>query len=79
MQDDTNIANIKSKKARYDSSTGIRGVSYRKDSNTYRVQLQFQKKIYREYGFKTLEEAAEARERMWNTYVLPYLEEVGKA
>ena len=79
MQDDTNISLVKSKKARIDSSTGVRGVHYQKDKNSYRVELKFRKKVYREYGFKTIEDAAKARERMWKTYVLPYLESVGRA
>ena len=79
MQDDTNISLVKSKKARVDSSTGVRGVHFQKDKNSYRVELKFRKKVYREYGYKTIEDAAKARERMWKTYVLPYLESVGRA
>lgn len=77
MQDDTNISIVKSKKARSDSSTGKRGV-FKKRENQFYAQLTFQKKIYREYGFKTVEEAEKARERLWETYVLPYLESVGE-
>lgn len=78
MQDNTNVSIIKSKKARCDSSTGVRGVM-QKRKGYYVAHLTFQKKKYMEYGFKSVEEAAKARDRMYAEIVLPYLESVGRA
>lgn len=74
MQDNTNLAMIKKQNAKSNSLSGVRGVSYRKDRGYFRASLMFQGKLYQEGGFATIEEAQKARERLYDRYVLPYIE-----
>ena len=74
MQDGTNVSIIKSKKARCNSSTGVRGV-YKKKYKYY-AMLTFMGKKYRRYGFTSIESAKKAREQMYEEIVVPYLNSV---
>lgn len=74
-QDGTHVCGILSQKARQDSSTGVRGV-YPTRSGTYNVQLTFQGKTYRAYGFVTVESAAKERQNMYDEIVQLYLDSI---
>ncbi len=74
MRDGTNISILKSQKVRRDSSTGVRGVYKKKDK--YYVMLTFMGEKYRRYGFKNIESAKKAREKMYEEIVVPYLNSV---
>ena len=75
MRDGTNVSIIKMTRARKDSSTGVRGVSLKRPGE-YVARLQFQGKTHCAFGFKTVEDAAKARQKMYEEYVLPYLEQI---
>ena len=80
--DNTSVSIIRSKKARKDSGTGHRGVSFNKRCHKYYAYIGFQKKIHHLGYFNTLEEAVAARkkaeEEIFEPFLKSYEEELKK-
>ena len=64
---------IKSQKARKNSTTGQRGVSYNNRISKYHAYIGFKKKTYSLVYFNTLEEAINARKRAEEMIYGPFL------
>lgn len=64
----TYIAGIDNESINKNNTTGVRGVSYRKDRNKYRAYIKFQKKNISLGNYDTLEEAAKARRKAEEEY-----------
>lgn len=58
-------------KARFDSSTGVKGVYKKRDK--YCAALTFMGERHIRYGFTSIESAKKAREQMYEEIVIPYL------
>ena len=58
---DTNIGNIRNETETKRSTTGVRGVYYRKSTNTYIAQITFQKKTYHLCSSKDVRKCITAR------------------
>ena len=71
--ENTSVSLIKSKKARKDSGTGHRGVSFNKRCHKYYSYIGFQKKIHHLGYFNTLEEAIAARKKAEEEIFEPFL------
>ena len=76
LTDNTSISKIKSTKPRVDNHTGVRGVS-EISPGVFIATLQFRKTQHRSGRFYTIEDAAKARQKMYEEYVVPYLEGIG--
>ena len=74
MGNGTCCALISSGKARKDSKSGYRGVTYVKDRNKWRAQICFQGRHMQLGTFDTKEEAIEARKKGEEIFFKPYLE-----
>lgn len=59
--DGTNVSRLKAKSATKNSTTGVRGVYYRKDLGKYVAIIGFQSRLYHLGTFSSIELAAEAR------------------
>ena len=68
-----NVALLKAK-TRTDNTSGIKGVTYYKQGNNWRAQLNVGGKVYLETGFATKEQAQDARKRLEEKYLNPLLE-----
>ena len=77
--DGTYIPGISRNTINRNNSTGIRGVSYRKDRNKYRAYIKFQRKTINLGYHDTLEEAAKARRRAEEEYFQKTVEEYKKS
>lgn len=75
LMDNTSLSKIKSTKPREDNHTGVRGVSEIRPG-VFVATLQFRKVPHRSKPYHTIEEAKKARDRMYEEYVLPYLEQI---
>ena len=71
--ENTSVSRIKSQKARKNSTTGQRGVSYVNEKRKYLAQIGFKYKTYHLGYFDTLEEATIIRKRAEETLYGPFL------
>lgn len=70
---DTNAKMLRSDKARKDSSSGIRGVTWAKWANAWRAIITFKKKTYHLGYFKDKEDAIKARKHAEGMLFEPFL------
>ena len=78
IENGTNISKCLSSLPRADSSTGVRGVM-RGHKGGYYAQVVFQGKRHCSYGYATIVDAKKARDKLWEEYVKPYIEEYKEA
>lgn len=74
MQDGTNLSIVTQTRPTKNSSTGVRGV-FQKRPGEYVASLTFQGITHTKGGFRQVEDAAKERAKMYEKYVVPYLED----
>ena len=73
LKEGTRLDNLSGKLSKANTS-GVRGVSFKKDKNKYKATIGFQKKTYFLGYYDNLEEAKKAREKAEEKYYKPILE-----
>lgn len=73
LKEGTRLDNLSGKLSKANTS-GVRGVSFKKDKNKYRARIGFKKKTYFLGYFDNIEDAKKAREKAEEKYYKPILE-----
>lgn len=76
LKENTRLDNLSGKLSKANTS-GVRGVSFKKDKNKYKATIGFKKKTYFLGYFDNIEDAKKAREKAEEKYYKPILEKYG--